>query len=461
VPQKEILSEFRTGHFSLCSDLLPTHVEEGGRRYRFRLREDILFHDGRRFSARDVRYTFERLLLNPQSPLRSMFAPIRGAKALISGDSRDLEGFRIHSAVEFSIDLDEPMSFFPALLAYHGAGILPEGSGAVGRNWQEGCVGTGPFRVIDFEPGRRLELERNKSYWRKGYPRSEGLIFRFGVPQKEILSEFRTGHFSLCSDLLPTHVEELLRDPKLASGYRESPRLATYFIAFNRHRGPLTDDRLRRRLVRAIDVEAFVSRNLGRLAVPAHGFIPPGLLGHEPSTAARGPGARSRKQDEPGGEIELSTALNPVFLGAHAALASDLSRSAQEKGFLLRTVNRTYAEYFQAAREGMADVVVARWVADFLDAHSFASQLHTEGGLLGKLCGSPSTDRLIERGRVETDRAARASVYRQLEEIISEEALLLPLFHEQLYRFARPEVEGLSVSLWGQAVPYEDLRVNP
>ncbi len=143
-------------------------AEEGGRRFRFRLREDVRFHDGRRMTSRDVRYSFEHLLQNAEGPSRSLYFSIRGAKALANGETSVLEGFRILSASEFTIDLDEPVSFFPALLAYLSAAIIPEGSEKFMGSWREGCVGTGPFRVVRFEPGRRLELEANSDYWRQG-----------------------------------------------------------------------------------------------------------------------------------------------------------------------------------------------------------------------------------------------------------------------------------------------------
>ena len=113
-------------------------AEQGGKRYRFRLRDDVRFHDGRKLTARDVRYSFERLLLNPNSLGRFFYSPIRGAKALLNGEESDLKGFRIHSADEFTIELDEPVSFFPALISYHAAAIVPEGSEKFGRSWQEG-----------------------------------------------------------------------------------------------------------------------------------------------------------------------------------------------------------------------------------------------------------------------------------------------------------------------------------
>src|SRR5258708_3677552 len=250
-------------------------AEQGGKRYRFRLRDDVRFHDGRKLTARDVRYSFERLLLNPESTGRFFYSPIRGAKALLNGERSDLAGFRIHSADEFTIELDEPVSFFPALISYHAAAVVPEGSDKFGESWQEGSVGTGPFRVEKFEPGVRLELERNKTYWRNGYPKIERLTFSFGVAPADILTQFRAGRFSLASDLLPADAEALRREPEFASGYHEVPRLITYYAAFNCHRGPLKDKRLRQMLAQSIDVASVVRQTLGRLPVPAHGLIPP------------------------------------------------------------------------------------------------------------------------------------------------------------------------------------------
>ena len=82
-------------------------------RYRFRLRDDVTFHDGRGSGARDVRYSLERLLQSgtpwDRSCSRRSAAPGRSPPAR----PRDLAGFRIHSATEFSIELDEPIAFSP------------------------------------------------------------------------------------------------------------------------------------------------------------------------------------------------------------------------------------------------------------------------------------------------------------------------------------------------------------
>jgi ABC-type oligopeptide transport system substrate-binding subunit len=202
-----------------------------------------------------------------------------------------------------------------------------------------------------------------------------------------------------------------------------------------------------------------VRRTLGRLAVPAHGLIPPGLLGHEPKSIARTFADAPAAHDQQSTEIELTAALNPVYFGEYAALIRELSLAFSHQRVKVRPVNKTMAEFAEARTGATVDLVVTRWIADYPDAHTFVHLLHSREGMLGRLVGSPEIDSLIEKGRAETSPAARHSLYREIEEIIARDALLVPLFHEQAYRFARPEVEGLSLSYAGR-VDYASLRVR-
>jgi len=433
-------------------------VEDGGLRYRFFLREEVRFHNGRRLTARDVRYSLERLLQSRETDLES-FAIIRGAKELLGGGPRDLAGFRIHSATEFTIELEEPVAFFPALLSHYQTAIIPEGGeppGSTPHAW----IGTGPFRVAAFEPGRRLELERNKTYWREGFPRSEGVVFHFGVTPKVILAGLREGRFSLASELLPGDVEELRRLPEFASRYKETPRLVTYFVAFNSLRGTLVDRSLRLRLARSVNVPQLIRQTLGRLAIPAHGIIPPGLIGHDPDAVPRrGSGGDDLVETMTG--VELTAAIHPVLAGPYAAVASELSSSFRAQGVALLPVTNSMSEFLRAHREGTADVYIGRWAADYPDPDTFASIFHSQTGFLGRVCGSPETDELIARARTESIPSVRHGLYRALEESLSREGVLLPLFHEQAYRIARPELDGLTLGLGTPTVSMEALRINP
>ena len=321
-------------------------------------------------------------------------------------------------------------------------------------------MGTGPFRVVKFDPGHRLELERNRSYWRKDYPKSDGLIFSFAVSSADIVSGFRSGRFSVASDLLPADVEALRREPEFASGYRETPRLITYYAAFNTRKSPLSDKRLRQDLVQAVDVATLVRQTLGRLAVPAYGLIPPGLLGHDQSHTSRTFVTPSETSKQSPAETELTAVLNPVYLGEFAGLTREVERAFRMQGIRIRPMNTTMTEWMEATTKATVDLVVGRWGADFPDAHTFVNLLHTREGMLGRFCGSAEIDSLIEKGRAEASPLARHSLYRQIEEIIVRDALLIPLFHEQAYRFVRPEVEGLSLSYGVTAVDYSSLRIR-
>jgi ABC-type transport system substrate-binding protein len=443
-------------------------TENDGTRFRFKLRPGVRFHDGRRLTARDVRYSFERLIGNPQSDWRWQLAPIRGARGLLDGSAADLEGFHIVSPTEFFIDLEKAVSFFPALFSFTATAIVPEGTNDIGSSWHDGAVGTGPFRVVRFEPGRRLELERNPHYWREGYPKSEGIVFRFGVSPEEIRSEFLAGRLSLASDLLPADAETFRHDPRFASGYRESPKLQTYFVSFNRRRGVLRDVELRRSLAQAVDVAALVRRTLGRFAIPAHGLIPPGLLGYSaagtsPEAAPRAASSDSSVQPTVSREsIELSAAIHPLFFGELSAVFRELADAFREMGFVIHPVNKTMAEYLDLNRTAEADLSLGRWSADYPDADTFIyGVLHSEAGSWGRYTGGPDIDQLAEQGRAETDPRVRHSIYRQVEELIAHEALLLPLFHDQVYAFARPEVEGFtSVGQTFPTISYEDLWIR-
>jgi ABC-type transport system substrate-binding protein len=422
-------------------------IEESGKKIRFQLRPDVRFHDGRRLTARDVRFTFERILLNP-TPSRTYLSPMRGAQDLLDGKAGDLSGFRIHSATEFTIELDNPLSFFPVMLSFGPTAILPEGTDRIGKSWKDGAVGTGPFRVVEFEAGRRATLERNPAYWREGLPAAQGVVFSFGVSPEEILEGFRAGRFSIAGDLRPSDVEALRREPDFAAGYHEAPYLSTYFAAFNARQGCLENRALRRKLVGALNVPQIVRQALGHLAIPAHGIIPPGLLGYEatpPAPAWQAAGGEGAKVSP---ELELTAAVHPVYTTEYAALFQKLTEAFRNAGVKIRPVTKTMDDYLKAEKESNVDLFVARWAADYADADTFANTLHSDGGFLRSYSGSPEIDRLIERGRTEGDPEVR------------EECLLVPLFHEQIYRFARPEIQNLTVSYQSPTVPYEKLEVT-
>ncbi|MGB6336982.1 MAG: hypothetical protein WBG96_15345, partial [Thermoanaerobaculia bacterium] len=129
-------------------------------------------------------------------------------------------------------------------------------------------------------------------------------------------------------------------------------------------------------------------------------------------------------------------------------------------GVQIKPVTKSIADYMEAQQKGSVDVIVGRWIADYPDADTFAGVLNTKDGFIGRMCGSPELDRLVEAGRTESDPDARHAIYRKIEDTVTGEAMILPLFHEQVYRFARPELEGMSLSYWMPTVSYDNLSIR-
>ena len=95
-------------------------------------------------TARDVRYSLERLLRHLQEEASWLYLPIVGAQELQAGKTEELAGLNIESLRDFTIELEEPMSYLPVLLASDVVVIIPDGSDRFEGSWQQGVVGTGP-----------------------------------------------------------------------------------------------------------------------------------------------------------------------------------------------------------------------------------------------------------------------------------------------------------------------------
>ncbi len=423
---------------------------DGGRRYLLRLRRGVRFHDGRRLSSRDVRYSFERLLRSPALGAAETLSVIRGAGAFRAGSADELAGLAVTAADELSIELERPAAFFAALLTDPMTAIVPEGIRDFGGNWRSGCAGTGPFRLVRLEAGRRVELEANPHYWRPGHPRCGRLVFELAVAPGEMAAGLRSGHFSGAAALPPADAAGLRRESRLAAGLRESPGFSTYFLILSCHRGPFAERRLRRAFRRALAAW----RPPGGVA--ARGLIPPGLLGAEqepPAPATEEDLALLRG-------VRLAAMAHPAYCGQYAESWRGLRRLFAELGLEVAVEELGGRELGGSSGHAEVDCVALRRMGSYPDPDAFVAPLHSRFGPLGALLGEPRVDALIERGRGERDAELRHGIYRELERLLAREAFVVPLFDEHIVSFAQPEVRGLRLRLGWPRIAYDELSVE-
>ena len=185
----------------------------------------------------------------------------------------------IQSANKLEIQLDEPLSIYPALLADYKTGITRAAGGGEANSLP---TGTGPFRLTSHD-GDRIVLECNEDYWRGTPAGLDKIEFRHGLSASAIASGFRSGELDVVRDLSPQDLEEFLRDPRFRGGLTEAPRKNTYFVMFNSADGPVGRNLLvRQALCGVVRTHDLVWQTLGRFRNPPVCLIPPGMLGHDP-----------------------------------------------------------------------------------------------------------------------------------------------------------------------------------
>ena len=269
----------------------------------------------------------------------------------------------------------------------------------------------------------------------------------------------------MASDLLPA--DAALRQDRRFASVQESPG-SRPIVAFNVHRPAVRRSRrppgLRRASTSRLSCAARSAASRSRRAAHPSGC---GATRRAERTAEHGQvplkPAEQKSSDKTISRetVEVTALIHPSFAGEYVALLKELNEIFREMGFLIRPLNRTMAEYVEMRKKHDMDLVIGRWASDYPDADTFVyGVMQTAEGFMGHFCGCPEIDQLAERGRAEIDPRIRHSIYRQVEEVIARDALLVTLFHEQVYRFVQPDVEGLSLGFSLPTVAYEKLSVR-
>jgi hypothetical protein len=263
-------------------------VLEGGRKYLFRLRKDVRWTDGVQVTAQDYEYTWKRLLEARSEQRWHMFLyDIKGATGFHQGDLRSADQVAVHALDEFTlaVELEGPTSYFPYLMAFVAGYPMPRHVVEVhGDAWIEldHIVTNGPFRLVSWERGESLVLERNPTYHGRftGNLQRVECMFHWGQSAKS-LQKYEADQVDICGDL---PLADLARGrQRFAGEYVAGPWLCTHFLGFESRWPPFDDWRVRRALALAMDRETLADVILRGYAFPATGgLVPPGMPGHSP-----------------------------------------------------------------------------------------------------------------------------------------------------------------------------------
>jgi peptide/nickel transport system substrate-binding protein/oligopeptide transport system substrate-binding protein len=421
-------------------------VSPDGLRYTFHLRQGVKFHDGTPLVARQVAQSFRRVL-DPASKGGQVWPlyPIKGAHAYADGKSKEL-GLETPDDSTVVITLETPFAIFPKLLAMPVASIVPD---AVGPDFSNKPIGTGPWRLIEWKHDDYLKFARNPTYF-GGAPTIDTLIARIIPEPSTAVAEFESGSVDILyvpEDQTRAWEETDARQARLTS----APALRLWYMGVNTTRGPLADVRVRRAIAQAIDVPILLKQLLTGRGRVAAGVIPPSLEGADTarriiaydSAAARA--ALVAAGYPTGIDLDLWCSQTAPF----PRLAQTIQSYLAAAGIRVKIVQRDASSMRAAARAGQTDLVLKDWYADYPDAENFLYPLlHSAnkgaGGNVSFFSDS-AFDRLVDASRRESDAVKRTALYRQADSVAYAQMGLVPLFfYNELYAI-QPWVHGFEV----------------
>jgi oligopeptide transport system substrate-binding protein len=431
-------------------------VSDDGRVYTFHLRRDVKFHDGKPVTAHDFKYSIERAC-DPDTGsvvADTYLGDIVGAQAKLRGQADEVSGVVVVDDYTLEITIDSPKAYFLSKLTYPTAFVVDrENVEGPDQPWTDKPNGTGPFRLAEYELGLRIVLERNEAYY--GTPKPTLDQVNFLLAGGSAMTMYETGEL----DAVPvglTDIERVL-DPSNPLHKELSitvPTLSIYYIGFNVNKPPFDDRKVRQAFNYAIDKDKLVNVVLKKTQVKAEGILPPGMPGYNKNLKGYPYDPEKARQliaESRYGDVSKLPEITLNVSGGGGATARQVAAIVemykQNLGVDIAIQQTEWATYLWDLRAHRYQMfgVTSGWIADYPDPQDFLDILfHSKSRNNDTEYSNPEVDRLLEEARVEQDFEKRMALYQQAEEIILEDAPIVPLTHDAEYWLTKPYVKGMT-----------------
>jgi peptide/nickel transport system substrate-binding protein len=391
-------------------------TDREGRTWLFELRSGVRFHDGSPLTADAVREAFERVRLDAQSP---------GKQLLDNVDSIEATG-----ALGLRIRTAEPDPLLLQRLVH-----LRVARGVTTQEVVARHVGTGPYRLVKWEPSQRMVLEAFGGYW--GERSAVRDVELLDVPPRERLGALERGEIDVTA--VPPHSVLAMNPPHAATIVRGGglQRMFLWMCAAQRGalRNPLSDARVRRAVELAIDRRAVAQALTGEAGRAAFQLVPNGVFGYAADVAVKSQDIATAQRLlgeagwQSGFELPMMIPNRSVTAQTTAAL---LSRMLARVGIRPKMLSLAKDEVMAAFDGRATGLLVSFWTYDDGDAGSFLRDcVHTRAsgrGLFNPGFSDSAIDRLIDDALRSVDDDVRMERYREVMQRTAEAVPVVPLF---------------------------------
>jgi oligopeptide transport system substrate-binding protein len=379
------------------------------------------------------------------------------ASDFMEGMASDVRGLKAIDRYTLQITLEEPFAPSLTVLGLANAAVVPrEEVERLGEGFARAPVGTGPFKFVQWKPGKEITLEANKDHY-EGRPFLDTIVFKIGGTFEEAFTQFLEGNLE--EAMIPSgKTEEVYSDPQ----YRQyqllrRPMLGLLYIGFNRRIKPFDDARVRQAFNYAVNKQEIVQEITKMGSLPANGTLPPGMPGHDPDLKGYyyNPTKAKRLLAEAGYPNGDGFPVVPLWVFSKAeSTKAELAAYQQYLAELGVKVEIHFAPdwpaYKEMLRQGKLPMFRVAWYADIPDPDNFFFPLLHSGGQSNYMFyRNPRVDQLLDEAREATDYARRVKLYREAERLVMDDAPWITQ-HNHIFEYLyQPYVQGVEVSFLG------------
>ncbi|MCF8093333.1 MAG: ABC transporter substrate-binding protein [Desulfotignum sp.] len=432
-------------------------VEEGGKLYKFELRENALFHNGDPVMASDVKFSISRLLrLDPAPSVLPHLIKITGARQFRDREQDEVSGLEIVSPRVLQISLDSPHMPFLTALGMHEVSIVPEKE-VLEKKAEFGThpVGSGPFRFVNWQPDHSITLERFEAYY-GGPAFLDGIHFKIypGGQDPAVLADFqqkKIDEMAVYGD-----VREKLVDQKGLQWFHR-PSLSLFFYGMNCRHPHLANPNFRKALSAAIDRTDFVNQIYKGQFDIARTILPPGMPGYSPANPLpdNDPDLARQYLDQALAagldqvpDLEIVSAFKTSRVAAEMEMIQEFWA---DLGIQLQVRYITdWTEFEAYIRSDEVQLYRYAWFADMPDPDSILYPLFASDSPNNFMqYQNTAADELLKLARETVDPVTRANIYQKVESQVIFSLPLIPLFYMSVDRVYQPYVKSVAVSALG------------
>ena len=461
-------------------------ISADGRTYTFPIRQGVKFHDGRALTPEDVRYSLLRFLLSDISggPSSLLLEPILGVSSTRNDKGEIVVNYKdAANAVRVDgnnivVTLKRPFAPFLFILARWG--YVMSKSWAVEKGAWDGTEatwkqfnnfakdtdplfnqtnGTGPFQVARWDiAAKRLTLTANENYF-EGAPKLKTILMMTVDEPSTLRLMLESGDADV-AELSPKFISQLKGSPTIDL-YDDLPRLRTDPVIFftldiNMDANPdvgsgqldgqgipadfFADKDVRKGFAYAFDYEAFLKDSMEGRAEMALGPAPAGLVKYDGDFKQYTFDLKKSEEHFKkawGGKVwekGFKFTITYNTSGEMRQIASEILKRNVEKlnpKFQIDLRGVTWPAFLEKTARRQMPMWARGWVADYADAHNFYFPfLHSQGRYaLSQGYKNPAVDKLIEQAVAETNPAKRNALYKQVHNLMHEDAMQIYTVH--------------------------------